>query len=239
MKKLLYFLLIPFVSFAQNSVDASSIIDDIVAGNNVSISDAKITGTLDFTNLPNMEKKGSNEFESVVEVAISFKNCVFEKDVIAYYNTEKSGMGYGKTYTTNFEEKVAFENCKFEGASEFKYSSFEEEVNFEGTYFSQSANFKYAKFKEKVVFGNVDFRDNANFKYAKFKADADFYQDVFGAEADFKYAEFNERATFKRSVFSGLANFKYANFDREGVFVNAEFQNESDFKYTKGKVYKN
>lgn len=236
MKNLLYLFLLPFISMAQENYEASRIISAINAGGSVNISGKKITGVLDLTELKNQVKSG-NETNSEVEVSLTFKDCVFEADFIAYKNIEDKNGKYGQTYTTDFNEAVSFENCKFDGVFAAKYSKFSESVNFEGSYFSEEANFKYAKFKEKAVFGNVDFRSDANFKYANFKADADFYQNAFGGEANFKYAEFDERATFKRAVFSGLANFKYAEFDREGVFVNADFKGEADFKNTDGKIY--
>jgi uncharacterized protein YjbI with pentapeptide repeats len=242
---------------AQKEVSAKTIFDAIDKGQAVSYDGVTITGKLDLTELSNKQRlkksKGYEEYKSNVEVPVSFKNCVFKDDFIAYKNSEntKSGkwglgekngswsIGDGETYTTDFEKSVIFENCTFEGLSEFKYSDFADRASFAGTKFEKEANFKYAGFKKESNFANCTFSEYANFKYSNFKYDADFYSVAFRDYADFKYANFNERVTFKAASFNNHADFKYAEFKDTGNFDNTKFRSGVDMKYSNGKKYMN
>ncbi|RYU94539.1 pentapeptide repeat-containing protein [Emticicia agri] len=254
MKKLLIFFLcagIISTASAQKEVSAKTIFDAIDKGQTVNYDGVTITGTLDLTELSNKKRikqsKGYDEYKSTVEVPVSFKNCTFKDDFIAYKNNEdKRGdrnwsisMGDGETYTTDFEKSVVFENCIFEGKSEFKYSDFAEKASFAGTKFGKEANFKYADFKRESNFANCNFNEYANFKYSNFKYDADFYSVAFRDYADFKYANFNERVTFKGASFNQHADFKYAEFKDSGNFDNTKFKGGIDMKYSNGKKYMN
>lgn len=254
MKKLLIFFFcagIISTASAQKEVSAKTIFDAIDKGQAVSYEGAIITGTLDLTELSNKKRIKKNndyeEYKSTVEVPVSFKNCIFKDDFIAYKNNEdkKGGrnwsvsFGNGETYTTDFEKSVVFENCTFEGLSEFKYSDFAEKASFNGTKFEKEANFKYADFKKESNFANCTFGEYANFKYSSFKYDADFYSVVFRNYADFKYANFNERVTFKAASFNNHADFKYAEFKDIGNFDNTKFRSGVDMKYSNGKKYVN
>jgi hypothetical protein len=240
--------------FAQKNISAEEVFRMIDSGEEVTLRDAVITGTLDLTELTNKEKINSKsdytEYKSYVKSPLSFKDCVFKSDVIAYKNLQDGKdyklknvttkwNGKSETHTTDFKEVVVFENCVFEGASEFKYSKFSEVVNFEGTMFSEEANFKYAKFKELTGFGNCSFDGEANFKYAEFSQDADFFKNRFNDYANFKYAKFASRVTFKKASFGDYADFKYTKIEKEAVFTDASFSSDPDFKYTKGNRYMN
>ena len=259
MKKLLILLLCAFVGMevsAQKEVSAKTIFDMIDKGQSVDYQDVTITGNLDLTELSNKKriKKGKNdyeEFKSTVEAPVSFKNCVFKGDVIAYKNIEDEknkkignaninlSIGDGPTYTTDFEKSVVFENCSFEGKSEFKYSDFAEKSSFAGTKFAHDANFKYADFRQEINFAKCDFNEYANFKYSNFKQDADFFAVRFDNYADFKYTNFGDRVTFKSSTFKNQADFKYADFKEDTNFDNTKFSAGADFKYSNGKRYMN
>ncbi|MFN3851033.1 MAG: pentapeptide repeat-containing protein [Spirosomataceae bacterium] len=251
MKKLIIILaLIPALSFAQKTISAKEIFESIDKGQPVSIQDALIEGDLDLTELSNKKnvQRGKNwngeEYKSKVTAPISFTNCVFKGDFIAYKHIDKkTGKNYGNisvnwngdgvTYSTDFEKAVIIENCKFEGKSEFKYSSFYETARFTGTKYTEEANYKYADFKQNAFFDACVFGRYASFKYTNFKGDADFYGVLFDETADFKYTNFDERSTFKSTTFRGFADFKYTNFDTSRNFDNTKFQGGSDFKYSK------
>ena len=259
MKKVLILLLFAFVGMkvsAQKEVSAKSIFEQIDRGQTVDYQDVTIVGDLDLTELSNKKriKKMKSDFEelkSVVEVPVSFKNCTFKGDVLAYKNIENEknkkigngninwSMGDGTTYTTDFEKSVVFENCTFERKSEFKYSDFAQKVSFGGSKFAKEANFKYADFSQEIIFAKCDFNEYANFKYSKFKQDADFFDVQFNNYADFKYSDFSNRVTFKSSTFKNQADFKYADFKEDGNFDNTKFSGGSDFKYSNGKKYIN
>ena len=87
------FLPVYCTASAQKEVSAKSIIDVINKGQTVNFDGVTITGELDITELANKKrvkknKNDSEEYKSYVEVPISFKNCVFRDDFIAYKNLE-------------------------------------------------------------------------------------------------------------------------------------------------------
>ncbi len=242
----LFFALASFVH-AQSAMDAADIFRKMDDKREVNVQNAVIRGTLDFTELSNRQKvsksrMGTDEYKSRVEVPLTFRNCTFKGNVIAYKALDKDGKARSSwsgndevLYTADFREKVIFENCVFEGKTEFKYSDFNEIAVFNGNRFHSEANFKYANFREDARFEGVDFGDDANFKYANFRAAALFTDARMDDEANFKYAEFNDGASFRKTDFRGDADFKYAQFNRQGDFTNADFRSQPDFKYTKGR----
>jgi uncharacterized protein YjbI with pentapeptide repeats len=203
-------------AFSQTKVDASEIIRQINAGRSVSFTDAEIVGDLDLTDLRNRRNVGSSNnwfgsdsdlYESTVEESVSFVNCTFQGDVIAYYNNEWGN----DTFIAHFEGDAIFKNCTFRRASEFKYSEFSQRVDFSGSVFNHPANFKYAEFQDAPTFANTRFED----------------------DADFKYTEFPRGTSFSSATFYGLANFKYTKFRTPLDIANISFRGQEDFKYTK------
>lgn len=244
-KSLLFFCLlcVPFLIQAQTRVNASEIIAKINRGEAVSYKNVEIVGDLDMTQLQNtkVEKEPDNrystrEFISTVTAPLTFVNCTFKGDVLAYFNPDGQDAGLfnrkNELYNTNFEKAVRFENCVFEGASAFKYSKFKEDVSFAGSRFQQEALFKYSKFSRSADFKNTKFSDEANFKYVTFPQTASFESASFRREANFKYAKFNKDADFRQANFRGLANFKYAKISDRMNLEDAVFDGGDDFKYT-------
>ncbi|HZY79771.1 MAG TPA: pentapeptide repeat-containing protein [Cyclobacteriaceae bacterium] len=211
----LSFLLITTAALAQTKVSASEIIKKINAGQSVAYSNVQIEGDLDLTDLHNRRPEhqttswfGSDDetFESQVEVTISFTNCTFLGDVLAYYNVEREHA----TYIAHFEKDVTFTNCTFDRAAEFKYSEFKSGANFSGSTFNEEANFKYSEFSDGPKFANVKFEHGA----------------------DFKYTEFPRETSFEKATFRGLANFKYSQFRSPVNLDGVDFRGSEDFKYT-------
>ncbi|MFD2248513.1 pentapeptide repeat-containing protein [Pontibacter ruber] len=242
--QLLFVLLIlPLLSMAQTKVNASEIIAKINRGEAVSYKNAEIEGDLDLTKLQNRklkkeveDKNNSKEYISTVTAPLSFVNCTFRGDVLAYYNpSEGVNMvkGMNEVYNTDFEKEVRFQNCTFEKKSAFKYSAFKQGANFAASRFSEEALFKYSKFSKAVDFSDATFRNDANFKYVDFPVMANFSGATFYDEANFKYAEFPEGVTFQKATFNDLANFKYAKLSNPVNMKGASFNGSDDFKYTK------
>ncbi|WP_242923798.1 pentapeptide repeat-containing protein [Pontibacter liquoris] len=244
MKKLpliLVILLLPLLSFAQSSVNAADIVAKINRGEAVSYKNVVITGDLNMTKLKNMKQKGNNgdnssrEFLSVVTVPLTFVNCTFRGDVLAYFNPDNGRnmvRSINEVYNTDFAKEVRFENCTFEQESAFKYSAFKGGASFAGSRFAEEALFKYSDFDKLVNFSQARFSDDANFKYVSFPVTANFSGAVFGGEANFKYAKFAEGVSFQKAVFDGLANFKYAKLSEPFNLRGASFKGDDDFKYT-------
>lgn len=199
-------------TLAQNKVQASEIIRQINEGRAVEYTNSQIEGDLDFTNLKNSRLEHSSRWgddetwESEVEVTVSFTNCTFLGDVLAYYHIDRKDA----TYIAHFEKDVLFKNCTFSRMSEFKYSEFGGTASFAGSTFDREGNFKYAEFSQGPVFTEAKF-DNG---------------------ADFKYTEFPRETTFEKAKFRGLANFKYSKFRSPLNMDNTEFNGSEDFKYT-------
>ncbi|GAB3536367.1 hypothetical protein GCM10027443_26540 [Pontibacter brevis] len=235
-------LLLPLLSFGQTKVDASEIIQKLNRGEAVSYRNAEITGDLNMTKLQNMKlKNGKNgdtkEYISTVTSPVTFVNCIFRGDVLAYYNPDNNMSGVmnnsNEVYNTNFERDVLFENCKFEQESAFKYSEFKGAASFVGSRFSDEALFKYTKFSRNTNFSNVRFEEDANFKYVDFPKGISFAGATFEEEANFKYAKFQEGVNFQKARFDGTANFKYAKISDAFNIKGADFRGGDDFKYTK------
>lgn len=235
-------LLLPLLSFAQTRVNASEILAKLNHGEAVSYRNAEITGDLDMTKLQNMKLKNSKdgdtkEYISTVTAPVTFVNCTFTGDVLAYFNPDNGISGVmnnaNEVYNTNFEKDVLFENCKFEQEAAFKYTEFKSSASFVGSRFAEEALFKYSKFSENVNFSNVRFEEDANFKYVDFPKGISFAGATFEEEANFKYAKFQQGVNFQKAVFDGTANFKYAKISDNFNIRGAAFRGGDDFKYTK------
>ncbi|GHA68571.1 pentapeptide repeat-containing protein [Pontibacter akesuensis] len=237
---LLVILMLPLLAWAQKSVNASEIIAKISRGEAVSYKNAVIVGDLDMTKLQNMKQdKNSNsaskEYTSTVKAPLTFVDCIFKGDVLAYFNPENSGFlntSGNEMYKTNFEGDVVFENCTFEEAAAFKYSAFDGKVSFMSSRFAEEALFKYADFEKGVNFSNVRFGGDANFKYVEFPERVSFAGATFKEEANFKYTEFERGVNFEKASFDGTANFKYAEISDSFNVKGARFNGGDDFKYT-------
>jgi uncharacterized protein YjbI with pentapeptide repeats len=247
MKTLITSLLLAFISvaptLAQKTVRASDIIDRINRNESISYRDVTITGDLDLTSLANRKEvregswKGeSQEFLSVVNAPLSFINCTFTGNVLAYRTDEQDERRLlkmsNKVYNTDFTEAVTVENCVFEKDAAFKYSTFRQRALFTGNTFRDYALFKYAKFRSAADFSGSTFRDYADFKYTTFDESSIFEKVTFDRYADFKYTKFDEGANFSQARFASTADFKYTRLPRGTRFDNARFDGSTDFKYT-------
>lgn len=230
------------LAFAQKTIEASTILKDIKEGKNITLKDATINGVLDLTymneamqNLPKKKKyswwnsgDSTNEIKKMIDVKISFINCTFTDDVLAYIPHEESGY----TFTASFEDEVIFKNCTFEKKALFKYSKFEENADFSNSSFNDDSTFKYAKFDRESSFASTKFKEIATFKYTKFNRNAVFSGVVFKESADFKYAKFDNGVSFKNAVFDEDLDIKYMNVSGDFDITNMNVRYDIDSKYT-------
>ncbi|APZ47744.1 hypothetical protein BW723_16210 [Polaribacter reichenbachii] len=235
------FLSISF--FAQKTIEASDILKDIKNGKSISYQNATIVGTLDLTymdeameKLPSKRKSSwwgngnsSNEIKKIIEVSISFINCTFKDDVLAYIPDEDSGY----TFTASFEDIAIFKNCNFERKAMFKYSRFESESDFSGSFFEDNSTFKYAKFDKDVSFESTKFSEISTFKYAKFIRKVSFANSVFEDSAVFKYTKFNNGVSFFNTNFEEDLNIKYMQVSGDFDISKMKVGYDIDSKYTK------
>lgn len=234
-------LLLPTWSLAKSQVKASTIIDQINAGKAVQYKNAEIVGNLDFTSIKDVtvdEKSKAGRLFSKgstlvylyhVRSPLSFTDCVFTGDVLAYVHDDDEN----ETHNAIFYEDVDFQGCNFQGKSAFKYVKFKTNANFKNTEYNDEALFKYTKFSTDTDFSNCRFNEEANFKYTKFSTDVSFANSHFSREANFKYTKFPEAVNFDKATFQRLANFKYTRFPEGVSFKDAQFMGNADFKYTK------
>ncbi|MBC8154692.1 MAG: pentapeptide repeat-containing protein [Bacteroidetes bacterium] len=239
--KILSLLVIALLSnpalLAQNTVEARDIIAKIDRNEPVSYQGVTILGTLDLTELANKrsvrEGQQNDSYRSTVKVPVTFVNCTFKGDVIAYKSIPDGKRIWENTtvYSADFDESVRFEACEFTGESAFKYSAFRETALFTKNRFREEALFKYAKFAGSADFTGSTFAGYANFKYTNFREGSGFRQTTFTNYADFKYAEFSEGVDFSDARFGKIADFKYVRFPRGTNFASARFDGDTDFKY--------
>ncbi len=164
-----------------------------------------------------------------IKVPVTFKNCVFRGDVIAYY----SDRWDNETHNAVFHKDADFTGCTFRRESAFKYVKFYENAGFANTEFEEEALFKYTEFSSEVSFEKAKFHDVANFKYTDFPDAVNFKEAFFRREARFKYTKFPRGVDFDEAIFRGMANFKYAQLEDPVNLDNADFRGSMDFKHTK------
>ena len=220
------------VSFAQKTIEASDLMEDIKKGKTISVNNTTVVGTLDFTfmeetsaDLPEKRKwwnnGGDNTIKKRIKNKISFTNVTFEDDVLAYIPTE--GSGY--TFIANFEDDVIFKNCTFKRKALFKYSKFDGNTSFEGTNFDDENTFKYAKFDNFVSFEATSFSETATFKYTKFLNGVSFNNANFREDLNIKYTKVSGKFD--------ITNMKVA-YD-----INAKYTKINGKSFTKYLVDKN
>jgi hypothetical protein len=234
---ILAFLFLAGSAFGQTRIDAKVILRSIDEGKAVNYKGVEIVGDLDLTSIQDKEADKDNErsrnstkiFWYHVRSPLSFVDCVFKDDVIAYYHDDWKN----ETHNAVFHADVNFQGCEFQGESAFKYSKFDQEADFMRTTYHEEALFKYTEFSTEVSFANSHFSNDANFKYTKFPQKTDFSRVEFQDDANFKYTEFPNGVSFKNAVFQGDADFKYAKFYEPFDFEDTQFEDSVDFKYTK------
>lgn len=214
------------VGFAQKTVKASDIMNDMKNGKDISYSNATIVGDLDFTymeeklaDLPKRQKKGwwknggDNTVKHVIASRVSFTNCTFEDNVLAYIpDSENSGY----TFVASFEDDAIFKGCTFERKAMFKYSKFSKNASFEGAKFEDDTTFKYAKFYTNVSFAGATFRETATFKYTKFKDGVSFNNTDFQEDLNIKYTQVTGAFDIKGMKVAYDINSKYTKINGKG-----------------------
>lgn len=240
---LLVVLFLSITTYAQETIEAKTILKAIKDGKTIKYTNKTIVGVLDFTFMEEASKKntkkkkswwnkGNSNYNTInqkIKVAISFTNCTFNDDVLAYIPDEESG----NTFTADFEEKSSFINCKFKSSAMFKYSKFSKDSDFSGTNFLDDTSFKYAKFITNSSFKETLFSKVATFKYAIFKENVSFENTTFKSSATFKYAKFNNGVSFQNVNFEKDLNIKYMNVSDPFIIKNMNVGNDIDDKYTK------
>ena len=218
---LLFIICLSTGAVAQQTIQASDILNDIQEGKNISYENVTISGALDLTfmdekvsELPKKSKwwkNGNNTVEEEIESRISFVNCTFSDDVLAYIHVESSGY----TFIASFENDLKFENCTFSDKAMFKYSEFEGDTSFAGTKFQDDSTFKYAKFDNMANFENAVFSEDAIFKYSKFSEGVSFNNTRFEDNLNIKYTKVKGKFDTNNMFVGGDVDAKYTSINNE------------------------
>lgn len=230
--------LIYLQNFSQKTVYASDIIKNLKAGKDISISNAKIEGVLDFTemeeklkNLPKRKprKVKSNSIHNLIAIKISFSNCIFENDVLAYIpDHEKSGY----TFIADFKKSVSFAHCNFKGKSMFKLSKFYQECSFQGTIFQDDSTFKHADFESTSDFSKTIFSENITFKHTVFKKYVSFNESVMKENLNFKHTQFLNGVSLRKIKIDGVLNMKCMMVNGKFNMSGMKVRDDIDSKHT-------
>jgi len=227
MKNLLI-LLLAFLTTTCASTNLDKNMNDfeelIRAGKDVYIENKTFKEAVDFTKIlpPNPVNIGSNRVRIVSSV--TFMNCTFESDVIAYSLDENGN----KTYTS-FQSNLSFIGCTFNGSVNFRSSTVLGRVVFSGSYFEKTANFEECSFQQLTHFNKCAFHEELRFQNTFFMQRVNFINAEFDANVSFQGSTFNSTAQFSNTRFIGYADFSMINW-RENVFFNyAEIADRSVF----------
>ncbi len=233
----LLFFVVSLQAVSQQTLDAQTILQDLKEGKSVALRNTIIRGDLDLTYMQEAIQKlpkkfkwiamEDNTIEKQITAKLSFENCTFENDVLAYIHDEDSKY----TFVANFEDDVIFNNCTFKGKAMFKYSDFEEITDFRGAQFLDDSTFKYASFSSDISFYNTFFKDVATFKYAKFKKFVSFANTVFKDEVVFKYTEFKNGLSLNNVKFEDDLDIKYLDVSGDFNITNMTIAGSVDAKY--------
>lgn len=227
------------VTLAKSQVvDADEIMRKAKNGEDIRYENVTVRGVVDLT--PWLEERddlprkswfsmGDNQIENTMRGKITFINCQFDDDFLAYYYDDRSEF----VFVSHFDRDVVFKNCTFKRDAAFKYSEFEGDVDFSNSTFNDDVNFKYAEFDDQVSFANTSFDEDADFKYAEFDESVDFSKTRFDETANFKYAEMRNGVKFTDAVFDGFWDLKYAEMDDEVDLSGINVNHDLDTKYTK------
>ena len=223
---------------SAQTVDADEIIKKAKNGEDVRYENVTISGIVDLTPFyeegDNLPRKGwfdvsDNKIENTIRGKITFINCEFTNDFLAYYHDDRSEY----TFVSHFDQDVTFRDCTFHRDAAFKYSEFRESVDFSNTTFEDNANFKYAEFRDESTFEKAVFEEDTDFKYAEFDDMVNFANTTFKEEANFKYAEMEDGVRFTNAIFDGFWNIKYAEMERDVDLKGIQVNDDLDSKYTK------
>ncbi len=166
-----------------------------------------------FVNVRSAVPEAGSVYRQEVAGAVSFKNCVFKEDVLAYQ--EANGM----TYLCSFGQQVSFDSCVFYGDVNFRGSMIAGVANFTNCKFLKGANFEEVQCMSNTRFVKSFFDGAARFQNAYFNRGANFLDAVFDSTASFQSAHFNQDAQFSASKFWRYADFSLCQF-RQGLFFN-------------------
>ena len=231
-------------------VNASDILEQIQAGEDVLFDHLYVTGALDLSNIEvepvYIERSGHQLFYGLkeelkpVESSITITNSVFENDVNfqnAWFSNPINFRGTTFSREANFrgaifDYSVLFNDVRFDDDAYFDRVTFGGAANFKNANFGADIGFKDALFKHDAAFLNTTVGGDAGFEFASFSDDAYFGNANFCDYVNFEAVSFTGRAHFGYTIFGSVADFKSANFREGASFMHATFSDDAEFGHT-------
>ncbi len=210
-------------TLVDGQIDAEEVINLINEGYNVYYENVEIIGNIDFTSILDTVKTSRKIFTGYINSSITFIDCVFSGDVLAY------GGDGDYFFNTVFKKNVSFIGSKFNGKVDFNSAKFEDIVDFNGSYFLEDANFEKTEFEGKVNFIGAKFSKTIDFYLGKFSSKTSFEKAEFYGFANFKNANFPGYVVFREANFRDISNFKEVQFLESATFDNSKFAGRVTF----------
>lgn len=211
----------------------------IKTNQSVYVENQTIDEAIDFTTFLDTHLISEGIYQVKVNSGITFKNCIFNKPVIAFKKIEN-----GRVVVTSFQGNVSFIDCIFKDDVTFRGSSIYGRTDFTGSTFNVNANFEELKSHENAFFNQCIFEGSLRFQNAFFSQKANFMSiecydtlsfqnSLFNSELQFSAGKFYKYADFTLIDCRGKVLFNYAEFKDKADFSNSIFSQDFDFVNTK------
>ena len=204
----------------KKQLKALEIIEKINKGEHVYYQNATIDGDLDFTKVKNAYHENVGMLKVAVNPSITFINCIFNGNVIAYSNVTAKDA-----YSLYFDKNLTFSKCTFMNEVNFNEAIINGMINFSGSVFEKKSSFDGMQCRNKVnYFSEAKFKDATQFQGIIVSGEMYFVKTEFFGNAAFQQSKFNGDAQFANTKFYGYADFSNCQFVNNCLFNYAEFQ---------------
>lgn len=187
------------ITFAQSNVktiSADEIIKQIEMGKIIHYSNVTVKNDFDLSKLTQRtndavypeKDKTARVYSAFIKNPVTFKNVVFSGNV-TFFRKEITANEI-KEFRLVFADAVKFENCIFEGTTDFELTNFDADISFENSIFKQKPLFIRIGLTKTPVFTGTKFEQGSLFK--NFQNDApqnfsaeelkDFYEKYLQSE---------------------------------------------------------
>lgn len=274
MRNPVFILLLTILSFVgckadnsdriNNGIDPEQIIKTIDKGKPALILGKIITEDLNFTEINNQFVFSSSQRIAIVDVPVTFINCIFMGKVNMNGQKDKSQIN------THFASSITFEACDFRDDAIFDNTTVEGMANFTGAIFREKALFNNVTFKGrqtyftafsseklfsmqetrvegaidffkgkvtgKLTFQGADFWGEARFSDLDCNGKSEFSLTTFRSDALFTYANFGDEFRMSNAVISGRLDMISVDFQTTAWFTNSIFYGKVNFTKSKAKA---
>ncbi|MCQ2250966.1 MAG: pentapeptide repeat-containing protein [Bacteroidales bacterium] len=210
-----------------DTISADKILKLIRQGKPVQISNKRVKGKLDFTNLAASDKK-LNFSNVYIPVEISFRNCVFEDSVVAFRDDRATRI----QVSTAFERNVSFLECDFQQALCMSQTDFRGRMDFDISKVQGEADFSGAHFRSGTSFCMANFNSDTYFVSCNFEGRCNFMKVFFRDAAVFQYVRFQDAVMFADAHFYGGVDFSKVFALNVVDFANSKFAGNVTLAYS-------